>query len=100
MKTILIAILLISIGSCKDDRYIIGYDVKVETFDKVFNGSSPNPGSCASYSYVVTVKRGNSIKLDMTACKSPTVRIKVSSGKKKVWYDKTQQVHKETIEIK
>ena len=98
-NSIIIAILLISLGSCTKDRYVLAYDVKIERFALSYDGNSPNPSVCSKGSSTHTIKRGNSVKIDFTGC-SGDVQVKVTSGKNKVWYDKTQKIHKETILIK
>lgn len=76
----------------------MAYDVKIERFSLSYDGNSPNPTVCSKGSEIKTIKRGNSVKIDVTGC-GGDVRVQLSSGKK-IWYNQTKKVHKETIEIK
>lgn len=96
-KTILIIILLIA--GCKKDRYVLAYDVTIETSNQTMKiNDNGNPSGCNYFKYKQTVKRGDFVSINFQSC-GKGCQVKVYSGKK-VWYDKTQFSHNEAIQIK
>jgi hypothetical protein len=92
-------IIIVLIAGCKKDRYILTYDVTVESdvyCSEILDNGPPRP--CAPILYKYRLKKGEYLSLRFQGC-GKNVRIKAYAGKK-VFYDENKYSHNQIIEIK